>query len=102
MAKNYLNRDEVNELNPVINMWLGFTKDQVRRRQQVFLHGCQEKREPLLQFNGQGAGTVSKKVFPASSTRDFARFMSPQKEAAHHPTCYKSSPLTWFPILNEP
>ncbi len=37
VAKNYLNQNEVGELNRVVNMWLDFAEDQTRRRQQVFL-----------------------------------------------------------------
>jgi hypothetical protein len=46
VAKNYLNQDEVSELNRVVNMWLDFAEDQARRRQQVFLRDWQEK--PIL------------------------------------------------------
>ncbi|AKJ43417.1 RhuM family protein [Pragia fontium] len=35
-GKNYLNQDEVRELNHVVNMWLDFAEDQAQRRQQVF------------------------------------------------------------------
>lgn len=36
-AKNYLNQDEVSELNRVVNMWLEFAEDEAWRRRQVFL-----------------------------------------------------------------
>ncbi|WHP33604.1 RhuM family protein [Trabulsiella odontotermitis] len=66
VAKNYLNQDEVSELNRVVNMWLDFAEDQARRRQQVFLRDWQDKLDQFLQFNDrdvlQGAGTVSKKM----------------------------------------
>ena len=51
VAKNYLNQDEVSELNRVVNMWLDFAEDQARRRQQVFLRDWQDKLDQFLQFN---------------------------------------------------
>jgi hypothetical protein len=41
VAKNYLNPEEIGELNRVVNMWLDFAEDQARRRKQVFLHDWQ-------------------------------------------------------------
>jgi hypothetical protein len=35
IAKNYLNQDEIGELNRIVTMWLDFAEDQARRRKQV-------------------------------------------------------------------
>ncbi|KAF0740206.1 Cell filamentation protein Fic [Aphis craccivora] len=51
VGKNYLNQDEINELNLVVNMWLDFAEDQARRRQQIFLRDWQEKLDQFLQLN---------------------------------------------------
>lgn len=78
VAKNYLNQDEVSELNRVVNMWLDFAEDQARRRQQVFLRDWQEKLDQFLQFNDrevlQGAGTVSKKMADEQAQAEYAQF----------------------------
>jgi len=37
VAKNYLNQEEISELNRIVTMWLDFAEDQARRRRQVFL-----------------------------------------------------------------
>ena len=42
-AKNYLNQDEIGELNRIVTMWLDFAEDQVKRKKQIFLHDWQEK-----------------------------------------------------------
>ena len=77
-AKNYLNQDEVSELNRVVNMWLDFAEDQARRRQQVFLHDWQVKLDQFLQFNDrevlQGAGTVSKKMADEKAQAQYVNF----------------------------
>ena len=63
-AKNFLQQDEVEELNRIVIMWLDFADDQTRRRQQVFLQDWQTRLEDFLRFNDrrilQGAGKVSK------------------------------------------
>lgn len=83
MAKNYLNQDEVSELNRVVNMWLDFAEDQARRRQQVFLRDWQFKLDQFLQFNDrevlQGAGTVSKKMADEKAQVQYVNFAEQQR-----------------------
>ncbi|ARY99433.1 virulence RhuM family protein [Yersinia ruckeri] len=83
VAKNYLNQDEVSELNRVVNMWLDFAEDQARRRQQVFLRDWQEKLDQFLQFNDrevlQGAGTVSKKMADEKAQAEYIQFAEQQR-----------------------
>ncbi|ELM3747044.1 virulence RhuM family protein [Yersinia ruckeri] len=83
VAKNYLNQDEVSELNRVVNMWLDFAEDQARRRQQVFLRDWQEKLDQFLQFNDrevlQGAGTVSKKMADEKALAEYIQFAEQQR-----------------------
>lgn len=65
IAKNFLSRDEIDELNRIVVMWLDFAEDQTRRRQQVFLKDWQTKLDDFLRFNDrsvlENAGTVAKK-----------------------------------------
>lgn len=78
VGKNYLNQDEVNELNRVVNMWLDFAEDQARRRQQIFLRDWQEKLDQFLQFNDrevlQGAGSISKKMANNKAQAEYEHF----------------------------
>ncbi|MBC3250873.1 hydroxyacid dehydrogenase [Serratia fonticola] len=83
VAKNYLNQDEVGELNRVVNMWLDFAEDQARRRQQVFLRDWQEKLDQFLQFNDrdvlQGADSVSKKEADEKALAEYVQFAEQQR-----------------------
>lgn len=83
VAKNYLNQDEVSELNRVVNMWLDFAEDQARRRQQVFLHDWQVKLDQFLQFNDrevlQGAGKISKKMAEQKAQEEYNQFTNQQR-----------------------
>lgn len=64
VAKNYLNKDEISELNRIVTMWLDFAEDQARRRRQVFLKDWDTKLNEFLKFNERAVlgnkGRVSK------------------------------------------
>ena len=82
-AKNYLNQDEIGELNRIVTMWLDFAEDQARRKKQIFLHDWQEKLDRFLQFNDrdvlQGAGTISKKQADEKAAAEYERYAAAQR-----------------------
>jgi len=69
IAKNYLTRKEIEELNRIVTMWLDFAEDQARRRKQVFLKDWETKLDEFLRFNERAVladkGRVSKKAADA-------------------------------------
>ncbi|BBE75018.1 MULTISPECIES: virulence RhuM family protein [Phytobacter] len=83
VAKNYLNPEEIGELNRVVNMWLDFAEDQARRRKQVFLHDWQIKLDQFLQFNDRevlkDAGSVSKKAADENAQAEYVQFAEQQR-----------------------
>ena len=83
VAKNYLNPEEICELNRVVNMWLDFAEDQARRRKQVFLHDWQIKLDQFLQFNDRevlkDAGSVSKKAADEKAQAEYVQFAEQQR-----------------------
>lgn len=83
VAKNYLNPEEIGELNRVVNMWLDFAEDQARRRKQVFLHDWQIKLDQFLQFNDRevlkDAGSVSKKAAVEKAQTEYVQFAEQQR-----------------------
>ena len=82
-AKNYLNQEEVSELNRIVTMWLDFAEDQSKRKKQVFLRDWQEKLDQFLQFNDrnvlQGAGTISKKQADEKAAAEYERYAAAQR-----------------------
>ena len=82
-AKNYLNQEEVSELNRIVTMWLDFAEDQSKRKKQVFLRDWQEKLDQFLQFNDrnvlQGAGTISKKQADEKAEAEYERYAAEQR-----------------------
>jgi len=78
IAKNYLNADEISELNRIVVMWLDFAEDQARRRKQVFLEDWKIKLDEFLRFNERnvlgGAGKVSHKQAVDNAEAQYERF----------------------------
>lgn len=78
IAKNYLNQDEISELNRVVTMWLDYAEDQARRRQQVFLKDWEIKLNEFLKFNERAVlshkGKVSKTDADAHAETQYEEF----------------------------
>ncbi|MEO9385120.1 virulence RhuM family protein [Chromobacterium phragmitis] len=78
IAKNYLNSEEIDELNRIVVMWLDFADDQARRRKQIFLKDWQEKLDAFLQFNDRNvlghAGSISKKQADVLVDTEYEKF----------------------------
>lgn len=51
VAKNYLQQDEIGQLNRLVTMWLDYAEDQASRRKPVYMKDWREKLDPFLQFN---------------------------------------------------
>ncbi|MFT3789991.1 MAG: RhuM family protein [Rudaea sp.] len=62
IAKNYLQEDEIRELNRIVTMWLDFAEDQAERRKQVFMVDWKTKLDEFLRFN-------DRKVLPGAGKR---------------------------------
>jgi len=66
VAKDYLNQEEVQELNRIVVMYLDYAEDQARRRRPLHMRDWREKLDAFLQFNERDilehAGSVTKEV----------------------------------------
>ncbi|MBI2567790.1 MAG: virulence RhuM family protein [Candidatus Schekmanbacteria bacterium] len=78
VAKNYLNEQEIAELNRIVVMWLDFAEDQARRRKQVFLRDWERKLDEFLAFNERqvlaGKGSVSKAEADERAEREYEAY----------------------------
>ncbi|WP_220387325.1 virulence RhuM family protein [Agreia bicolorata] len=69
-GKNYLDSDEISELNRIVTMYLDYAEDQAKRRQPITMKQWSEKLDAFLQFNdrellrnaGSLQATVAKKL----------------------------------------
>ncbi|MBI3377089.1 MAG: virulence RhuM family protein [Nitrospirae bacterium] len=66
IAKNYLNHNEIEHLNRIVEMYLNYAEDQAKRRRQVFMRDWRKKLDAFLKFNERdiltNAGKVTKEV----------------------------------------
>ena len=78
VAKNYLNRDEIDGLNRIVTMWLDFAEDQARRRRQIFLDDWRTKLDEFLRFNDREVlpdkGRVRKADADTRAEAEYERF----------------------------
>lgn len=83
VAKNYLNENEITELNRIVTMWLDFAEDQATRRKEVFLKDWAEKLDAFLSFNDRqvltGAGKVSHKQAVAHAQSEYEQFSAQRR-----------------------
>lgn len=65
-AKNYLDTEEVDQLNRIVTMYLDYAEDQAKRRQQVTMDEWADKLDAFLTFNERellsNAGSVTAAV----------------------------------------
>lgn len=66
VAKNYLNKDELEGLNRIVTMYLDFAEDQAMRHKQIFMRDWRKKMDSFLELNErdilQNAGRVSREL----------------------------------------
>jgi len=78
IAKNYLDAEEIDELNRIVVMWLDFAEDQARRRRQIFMNDWEQRLNEFLQFNQRNvltdAGSVSKAQADAFAEEQYDLF----------------------------
>jgi len=78
IAKNYLNKEEIDELNRIVAMWLDFSEDQAKRRKQVFMKDWERKLDEFLRFNERkvlpNAGKVSKQDAEGHAIAEYEQF----------------------------
>jgi ADP-ribosylglycohydrolase len=91
IAKNYLKKDEVDQLNRIVVMWLDFAEDQAKRRKQIFMKDWELKLDEFLKFNDRdvltNAGHISKKDADFHAQSEYERFAEHRrkyKELAGH------------------
>ncbi|MDF3054701.1 MAG: hypothetical protein K0Q74_608 [Gammaproteobacteria bacterium] len=64
IAKNYLNHDELTELNNIVTMFLDFAEDQARRRQAMAMKNWEERLDAFLTFNDRAVLTNAGSISP--------------------------------------
>jgi hypothetical protein len=78
VAKNYLNEQEISELNRVVTMYLDYAEDQARRHRPLYMRDWREKLDAFLKFNERDllehAGKVSMEVAQTLALQEYEKF----------------------------
>lgn len=78
VAKNYLNDDEVRQLNRIVTMYLDYAEEQAERRRPLYMRDWRDKLDAFLKFNErdvlQNAGKVSAEVAQRLALDEYAKF----------------------------
>ena len=78
IAKNYLNREEIENLNRVVTMYLDYAEDQAKQRIPMYMRDWEEKLNAFLKFTGrevlENAGSISKEVADSLARKQYDLF----------------------------
>ena len=78
VAKNYLNEDEIRNLNRIITMYLDYAEVQAERRQPIYMRDWIQKLDAFLQFNEReimtGYGRISMEVAKRLALEEYEKF----------------------------
>ena len=78
VAKNYLNDDEIRQLNRIVTMYLDYAEEQAERRKPLTMRDWREKLDGFLEFNErdilQDAGRVSAEVAQGLALGEYGKF----------------------------
>ncbi len=85
VAKNYLSREEIEELDRIVVMYLDFAEDQARRRRVMTMQDWEEKLDSFLKFNERPvlthAGKLRADVAEALAGERYDAFDAARREA---------------------
>jgi hypothetical protein len=85
IAKNYLNSEEIDELNRIVTMYLDYAEDQAKRRAPVTMAQWADKLDSFLSFNERDvlthAGKLQMKVAQKLAADRYDAFDLKRKEA---------------------
>ena len=84
-AKNYLQQDEIDELNRIITMYLDYAEDQAKKRKAISMDGWADKLDTFLEFNERDllthAGKLRMEVAQKLAVESYEEFDAKRKEA---------------------
>ena len=85
-AKNYLQKDEIEELNRIVTMYLDYAEDQARKRKTITMNGWANKLDVFLEFNERDllihAGKLEMAVAQRLATERYEAFDANRKRTA--------------------
>lgn len=84
VAKNYLNKKEIDELNRIVTMYLDYAENQAARQIPMTMEDWVQKLDAFLQFNDysvlKNAGSISAEIAKKLATKEYEKFRVIQDE----------------------
>ena len=84
-AKNYLQQDEIDELNRIVTMYLDYAEDQAQKRKTISMNDWADKLDAFLEFNERDllthAGKLKMEVAQKLAAERYDEFDTKRKEA---------------------
>lgn len=84
IAKNYLNQDEISNLNRIVTMYLDYAEDQAKQHIPMYMKNWEEKLNAFLQFTGRNvldnAGNVTKEFADKLAIEQYNMFDENRKK----------------------
>ncbi|MCI6867718.1 MAG: virulence RhuM family protein [Lachnospiraceae bacterium] len=78
IAKNYLNQEEISNLNRIVSMYLDYAEDQAKQHIPMYMKDWEGKLNTFLQFTGrdvlENAGSISKELADALAIKQYDIF----------------------------
>ncbi|MFH1212915.1 MAG: virulence RhuM family protein [Candidatus Neomarinimicrobiota bacterium] len=78
ITKNYLNEEEIRELNRVVTMYLDYAEDQAQRHKPMHMADWVEKLDAFLEFNERNilthAGRISQEMAEERAQQEFTKY----------------------------
>ncbi|MCK9170468.1 MAG: virulence RhuM family protein [Treponema sp.] len=85
-AKNYLTKDELEDLNRIVSMYLDYAEDQAKRHIPMHMKDWETKLNGFLEFNGRsvltGSGQISRVRAKQHAEEQYGLFAIHRKEVA--------------------
>ena len=87
-AKNYLEQDEIDELNRIVTMYLDYAEDQAQKRKTITMDSWSDKLDAFLEFNDRELlthkGRMQMKVAQKLAAERYDDFDEKRKKAEAH------------------
>ena len=84
IGKNYLNENEIDELNRIVSMLLDFLEDQAKRRKQLFMNQWESKIDEFLKFIERdilnNSGTISREKADNYAKNEYDKYSIKRRE----------------------
>jgi hypothetical protein len=78
VAKNYLNAEELSNLNRIVTMYLDYAEDQANRRRPMHMREWKEKLDAFLRFNErevlESPGKITAEVAKQLALEEYEKF----------------------------